>query len=777
MNGLVLAFGFGTPALLWGVSLAGLPILIHLLYRRKYVEVSWAAMQFLVAATRKQARRLRIEQWLLLAARVLIIALAALACSRPTIETLGAVFQQGQPTQRVVVVDATPSMGYTDGQRSRFEQARDLARRLLEAGRPGDALHLLRISAVDPQVLVRGPAYATGPVLDELQQLQLFDDRGEVSTALEQTLGLLELAPEIRRKEVWFLTDLQAGAWLPQEADAAARIRRLLQQLAGRCQLHFVDVGQSAAANLAVTRFDSGAEVLLAGRPAPLTATVRNFSPAERTGVTVELLVNGRLVDTRRSDLPPAQEVALEFQPILGGGETRVEIRLPEDGLRLDDHRRLSFAVREEIRLLLVNGQPSGLPLENATDFLRLALDPSNGTSLGTSPFRPTVITEGELLSTDLSQYDGVFLCNVAQFTEREAEVLRRFAMAGGGVVFALGDQIRAESYNQVLGSGEAPLLPARLVERVGETGGSQVFEFAADEFEHPIVKPFEGNPGAGLELTRTFAYFKAALDDRGGRVALAFDDGDPAIVEKSLGRGRCILITTSLDRRWSTWAVWGHSFIPLMHETALFAVGGRWKDRSILAGQNFELESGTEGQSRTITVKSPDGQIQQLATGPGGENSLPAPRAGFYELQGGPPQNLTEWLAVNGDPRESDLATLQEEDLRTELLPGVNVTYHTALPERLGNSEAAVGPGARTGTGLARSLLLCVLALLLVEPFLAWSTSLGLLLLGGLAVATTTALLWSSLPGLALLLALASLAGGVWYLRRASTALATTPR
>lgn len=777
MNGLVLAFGFGTPALLWGVSLAGLPILIHLLHRRKYVEMSWAAMQFLVAATRKQARRLRIEQWLLLAARVLIIALAALACSRPTIETLGAVFQQGQPTQRVLVMDATPSMGYTDGQRSRFEQARDLARQLLEAGRPGDAFHLLRISAVDPQILVRGPAYATGPVLDELQQLELSDDRGDISTALDQALSLLELAPEISRKEVWLLTDLQAAAWLPQEADAAAKIRRLLQQLAARCQLHVVDVGQSAAANLAVTRFDSGSEVLLAGRPAPLTATVRNFSPVARNGVTVELLVNGRLVDTRRSDLPPAQDVSFDFQPVLGAGDSRVEIRLPEDGLRLDDHRRLTFAVREEIRLLLVNGHPSGLPLENATDFLRLALDPSNGTSPATSPFRATVITEGELLGTDLSQYDGVFLCNVAQFTEREAEVLRRFAMAGGGVVLALGDQVRAESYNQVLGSGEAPLLPARLVERVGETGGSQVFEFAADEFEHPIVKPFEGNPGAGLELTRTFAYFKAALDDRGGRVALAFDDGDPAIVEKTVGRGRSVLITTSLDRRWSTWAVWGHSFIPLMHETALFAVGGRWKDRSILAGQSFELDSSAEGPSRSVSIKSPDGKVQQLAIGPGRDNSLTASLAGFYELQSGPPLNRTEWLAVNGDPRESDLTMLREEDLRTELLPGINVTCHTSLPDRLESADATAAPGVRTGTALARWLLLGALALLLAEPLLAWSTALGLLLLGGLVVAASTALLWSSLPGLALLLSLVSLAVGAWYFRRAGIAFGVAER
>lgn len=767
MNGLVLAFGFGTPALLWGMALAGVPILIHLLYRRKFVELPWAAMQFLVAATRKQARRLRIEQWLLLAARVLVIALATLACARPSIETLGAVFRQDQPTQRIVVLDATPSMGYSDGRRTRFEQARDLSRQLLEASRPGDALHLLRISALDPQVLVRGPAYATGPVLDELQQLELTDDRGDVATALEQALALLDLAPELERKEVWFVTDLQAGAWLPQEADASAKVRRILQRLAERCQLHFVDAGIPATGNLAITRLESVSDVLLAGRPAPLTATVRNFSLSTASGVSVELLVNARLVDTRRTELPAGQDVTLEFQPVLGAGDSRVELRLPPDGLRLDDSRRLALAVRDEIRLLLVNGQPSGLPLENATDFLRLALDPSDGTATAMSPFRPTVITEGELLGIDLTQYDGIFLCNVAQFTEREAEVLRRFLRSGGGVVFALGDQVRAESYNQILGSGDAPLLPARLVERIGGDGGSQVFEFAPGDYSHPIVKPFEGNPGAGLELTRTFAYFKSAVSDRGGRVALAFDNGDPAIVETTVGRGRCVLITTSLDRRWSTWAVWGHSFIPLMHETAMYAVSGRWKDRTILAGQSFDLRGNGGHESGSVTIKQPDGRLAPISAGQAGDESFQAVRAGFCELQRGPPLNRTEWFAVNGDPRESDLSSLREDDLRLELLPGINVDYRTAVPERLSAGGATAATSVRTGTDLARWLLLAALALLFVEALLAWSSQLGLALLGALTVAALATAFWSTIPALSASLVFLSLAGGGWILRR----------
>ena len=69
---------FANPLMLWGLAGASLPILIHLLNRRKFREERWAAMRFLLAAIRKNQRRVRIEQWLLLAIRTLIILLAAL---------------------------------------------------------------------------------------------------------------------------------------------------------------------------------------------------------------------------------------------------------------------------------------------------------------------------------------------------------------------------------------------------------------------------------------------------------------------------------------------------------------------------------------------------------------------------------------------------------------------------------------------------------------------------------------------------------------------------
>ena len=80
----ILAFGFGNWAMAGAAAaLIALPIIIHLLNRRRFKTVTWAAMDFLMRAMRKNRRRLEFEQWILLAMRCLLVFLLRLVLARP----------------------------------------------------------------------------------------------------------------------------------------------------------------------------------------------------------------------------------------------------------------------------------------------------------------------------------------------------------------------------------------------------------------------------------------------------------------------------------------------------------------------------------------------------------------------------------------------------------------------------------------------------------------------------------------------------------------------
>jgi len=58
---------FLAPLLLTGTVLATAPIIIHLLNRRRFIRVDWAPMEYLKLTLKTNKRRLKLEQWLLLA--------------------------------------------------------------------------------------------------------------------------------------------------------------------------------------------------------------------------------------------------------------------------------------------------------------------------------------------------------------------------------------------------------------------------------------------------------------------------------------------------------------------------------------------------------------------------------------------------------------------------------------------------------------------------------------------------------------------------------------
>ncbi|MBM4076788.1 MAG: VWA domain-containing protein, partial [Planctomycetes bacterium] len=225
--------------MLWGMALGGIPILIHLLHRRRYIETSWAAMRFLIAAVEKQSRRMRLEQLLLLLIRTLILVLVAVALARPTSNTTTVHDRTEGPRHRILVIDGTLSMGYSTGESRCFERAQQIARRIVESAQQGDAFNLVRIGNSLPRVLISRPSFDPNSVIDEIEQVSLLDERVDLSTVLSEIDLLTKLLPEIDRKEIFFITDLQSATWTPEDSTESGRIRTLLKGLASRAKLTF----------------------------------------------------------------------------------------------------------------------------------------------------------------------------------------------------------------------------------------------------------------------------------------------------------------------------------------------------------------------------------------------------------------------------------------------------------------------------------------------------------------------------------------------------------
>src|SRR5678815_5729042 len=97
---------FLNPLLLFGLAAVSVPIIIHILNRRKFQRVVWAAMRFVQISMQKNQRRIQWEDIILLAIRCLLVALLALALARPLLSWgAGAMGIGGSKVTAVVLVD------------------------------------------------------------------------------------------------------------------------------------------------------------------------------------------------------------------------------------------------------------------------------------------------------------------------------------------------------------------------------------------------------------------------------------------------------------------------------------------------------------------------------------------------------------------------------------------------------------------------------------------------------------------------------------------------
>ena len=207
--------GFLHPWMLAGLATAAIPILLHLLARRQPPTVVFPAVRYLVTTTSEHQRRLKLQNWLLLLLRTLLLATLVMAAAGPTVPVSGV--PGHAPSALVLIVDNSPSSGAVIEGSPQLRQLVAAARRVLGRATPADALWLVTADGV-PR---RGDTGTLGQLLDSLV---VSPRRLELGAAI--TLAGEILAPEPRPGEIVLLTDLQASALSPAEPKAPLLIGR-----------------------------------------------------------------------------------------------------------------------------------------------------------------------------------------------------------------------------------------------------------------------------------------------------------------------------------------------------------------------------------------------------------------------------------------------------------------------------------------------------------------------------------------------------------------------
>jgi len=328
--------------------------------------------------------------------------------------------------------------------------------------------------------------------------------------------------------------------------------------------------------------------------------------------------------------LPPggSKSVSL-FAKLRADGFHSVVARIPEDRLPADDKRTLVVRGINELRVLLVDGDPGEEPRDSEVFFLRHALVPVPPSEQPNYFVKVTRMIGGEFATARLDDFDAIVLANVAEFSDGVAKNLEQYVRRGGGLIIFSGNKINPSFYNETL-SGKYHLLPATFGPARGNAEqDAEYFTIQDRDLQHSIVSLWN-DPNAGtLSSVRFYRAHdlipvsykpsapgkESSLDEAGApQVVVKFSHGTPAIVERTWGLGRVVMFASTADTAWNDLPV-RPSFVPLIHRTLGAVVQRQDEGLNVRVGQKFVRRVGSElldKEARVFKPRETDALLEQ---------------------------------------------------------------------------------------------------------------------------------------------------------------------
>lgn len=543
-----------------GILAIASPIIIHLLNRRRFKIVDWAAMDFLLNANKKNRKRIQLENIILLILRCIAMVLLGLLLARPFFPNDANLFGENQQFERIVVLDDSYSMNVREGNKTVFEIAKEKVKefvRVLAKDKSSNTLSVYLASDMEQPAITNMDV--TDETITELQdaidELRCSDFAAEFDEGLRGIVTTTAKNSE-KNRIFYLVTDMrEKDWWSAAQSEDGHPAQNLLKSISDNTPLgcYVVDVGQEVKSdvNLAITKIEPDS-ALSSGVDATFHVTVTNYGdetvkdavllfyetenaaakseiiesiePGESKSVVKSFPVNYTLED------PEGFEDIDEIANQVGYWKVWAEVRVDDiksDLVEVDSKRYYAAKVKRGVSVLLIDGDPSAIEDRSETYYLRRAIRPVDANS----GMLPTVVGVTELSSVDFSKYQIIYLCNVDELSEGQLQSLEEWVGEGGSLVMMFGDQINEAIFNKQFYfdpakakahaeskaaspraklQGGVGLSPVQLVSMEGDVNQEKWVNLDLGEIKSQVTRVFEGQGNIAISLVNFYSWWNS---------------------------------------------------------------------------------------------------------------------------------------------------------------------------------------------------------------------------------------------------------------------------
>jgi len=725
--------------------------------------MKFSTVRFLQMAQKTSSRRIRMENFLLMLLRMLIMAFIAVAFAMPMLRTknIGKVFGRVQ-RDIAIVLDGSYSMEYSTGKDTAWTKALEAATALVEGLEEGDKVCLFMANN-DVVPVIERLNNQKDFVLSQLKGLRTGNTSSQLAPALLAANNSLKLETARHEREIHIFTDGHALPWnsftitdtnsaqaidvkdekpgkkedKKDEKKETKKEDKKDDKKAGKkddkkdkgkkpdkdgkdegvVKSASVDIWQPTAIDKKTAIF-----VTITGVPAPentapmdvelqpqliMSDTIAKVKfkaihcgPAQNSTVTV--YVDDQEVGSRAvifDGTGTAEEILT--LPMLKPGKHSARIQTPADNLPMDNSFYFTLRVKEKLPTLCVGGQ-------DETFFVMKAMNPSGEAN---STINVKQVPSDQLSTEKLNEYSCVFLCNALPLAGQDLVLVEQYVRSGGLLVIFPGDKAAVEDYKvwSVL-----PAMPSTLNEPPTEQRKKML---RWEKPQHPVVRTLQLPPGMAPSVTisRHLKMVKADFNSEAETIISAGSEM-PFLLYRPVGNGGVILLTVAADRSWSNFPL-SPFFLPLIQQIVMFGAGIQGEAPYVWSTMNLPLIDNLPEATQNSVIQNPNKEnmpIRPVVND--GKTSLYLENVtipGIYKLT---PENgnAEPAMAVNISREESDLTALKKEDIPKKL--GTKIVFTAESKDEL----TKLIKDYRVGQTMGEQMLWILLLLSIVEVFYA---------------------------------------------------------
>ncbi|KAB2909030.1 MAG: BatA domain-containing protein [Ignavibacteriales bacterium] len=724
---------FLSPAVLFGLLAASIPILIHLLNLRKLKKIDFSTLHFLKLIEKQKVRRVKLIQWLLMALRVLIVMALVAGFSRPVLEeTTIPGFSTAAKTSTVILIDDSFSMEVVEGTGSYLNQAKAAAEKIISGSKDGDEISVVLTSGREDEFAnpVKNPQ-TLRKIIKEIEPSYLETD---LNAAIIRAAKILDESENLN-KQLFILSDLQKSTLGERK-----EFTDLSQMLNPRVKIRIFDPAKKNAGNAAVVGLKINNQVFEPGKEVSVTATIRNFSGSDITNGVLSLFINDERGAQKSYSVAAGKitDVTLSA-PVKKPGYSSVMVKIDDDDIKIDNQRYGSVYIPKEFSVLLL-GKPGDLKfvkaaIEAGSFAGNMKITERDISQVGATDFRNInmVIVVGSATGSGGGLGSGASAgsggdsggdsggsgasangagASAGGGTSADLQKLKDFISSGGGVLVFPGEGATLQGYSALLTALSVPV-PLELRKEAKAIPG----KFGSVSFTHPLLREIFQNPhGNSVESPELTTWFK--IPAGGGSDIITLSEGGSFLKETRKGKGKVLTVAAAPTLGAGDLPLIP-IFAPLVYRSLFYLASQEPAIQGTLTGEDISL-SGKKVGAGKIEVSMPNGGTAFLQTGKNGGGVIfkETTQPGVYSFSRD--DDVVEMVPVNLDSAESNTARLSDDELK-EYFAAIRVKEKPLKVDNIDELTAKMGEVAG-GSELWKIFIILALLLIAAEMYLSYA-------------------------------------------------------